>query len=98
MSSDSEPLVVVTPNGETKPHLILLETTLPLIQEKEPNDGFRAAQAVVLPIVVEGSIGRPKDVDMVRFVGKKGQKLHAEVLASRFGSPLERHRAHAPAT
>ncbi len=82
-------LIVVTPAGETKPHPILVETVLPVIAEKEPNDGFRAAQSITLPIVIEGTINRPKDVDVFRFEGKKGQKLHAEVLASRHGSPLD---------
>jgi hypothetical protein len=79
-------LVVVTPNGVTKPHPVLID---PAVPEKEPNDGFRSAQAVALPIIVEGAIQRPKDVDMFRIEGKKGQKLHAEVLASRHGSPLD---------
>jgi hypothetical protein len=89
LTGDSVSLVVVTPNGETKPHAVLIEMVLPVIAEKEPNDGFRSAQAVTLPIVIEGAIGRPKDVDLFRFEGKKGQKLHAEVLASRHGSPLD---------
>ena len=89
LGGDTVSFVVVTPAGETKPHPILIEAVLPLIQEKEPNDGFRSAQAIVLPVVIEGAINRPKDVDMVRFEGKKGDKLHAEVLASRYGSPLD---------
>ena len=88
-SGESIALVVVTHNGETKPHLVLVETVLPVVAEKEANDGFRSAQAVTFPIVIEGAINRPKDVDVFRFEGKKGQKLHAEVLASRHGSPLD---------
>lgn len=79
-------LVVITPTGATKPHPVL---TALAVLEKEPNDGFRTAQAIVLPVVIEGTIGRPKDVDLFRFEGKKGQKLSAEVLASRYGSPLD---------
>lgn len=89
LTGDSVTPVVVTPDGATKPHAVLIETSLPLITEKEPNDGFRTAQAITLPVVIEGAIQRPKDVDIVRFDGKKGQKLHAEVLASRHGSPLD---------
>jgi len=37
----------------------------------------------------EGTIDRPRDVDVFRFAGKKGQKLSAEVLAHRYGSPLD---------
>jgi hypothetical protein len=86
LAGDSISLVVVTPNGETKPHSVLIA---PAVAEKEPNDGFKSAQAVALPTVIEGAIGRPRDVDMFRVEGKKGQKLHAEVLASRHGSPLD---------
>ena len=86
LTGESVTLVVVTSNGETKPHSILIE---PAILEKEPNDGFRSAQAITLPTVVEGSIGRAKDVDLFRFEGKIGQKVLAEVLASRHGSPLD---------
>jgi Bacterial pre-peptidase C-terminal domain len=89
LTGDSVSLVVVTPTGESKPHPVLIETDLPLIQEKESNDSFRAAHPLVLPVVIEGVINRPRDVDVVRFDGKKGQKLHCEVLASRYGSPLD---------
>jgi len=89
IAGDTVSLVVVTPHGATKPHLVLVETTLPLIAEKEPNEGFQSAQTITLPVVVEGTINRSKDVDVFRIDGKKGQKLHAEVLASRHGSPLD---------
>ena len=82
-------LVVVTPDGELKPHKLLVETALPVIADKEPNDGFKQSQAITLPVVIEGMIDRPKDVDVFRFAGKKGQKFSAEVLAHRYGSPLD---------
>src|SRR5207244_3159492 len=50
---------------------------------------FKSAQAIALPIVIEGTIQRQTDVDVFRFEGKKGQKVFAEVLASRHGSPLD---------
>ncbi len=86
---DSVALAVVTPVGESAPHKVLVEATLPVLAEKEPNDAFRTAQPIVLPVVIEGAIQRPKDVDVFRIEGKKGQKLHAEVLASHHGSPLD---------
>ncbi len=82
-------LTVVTPAGETKPHKLLVEMTLPVVVEKEPNEGFKQSQEIKLPVVIEGAIDRPKDVDVFRFAGKKGQKLTAEVLAHRHGSPLD---------
>jgi hypothetical protein len=86
-----EPLsfVVVTAAGETKPHPILVETSLPVLAEKEPNDGFRQAQPIPVPVAVDGVIERPRDVDVFRFEGKAGQKLLLEVLAARHGSGLD---------
>jgi hypothetical protein len=81
--------VVVTAAGESKSHPLLVETTIPVIKEKEPNDGFPTAQPVTLPVVIEGTIDRQKDVDVFRFAGKKGQTLHAEVVADRHGSALD---------
>ncbi len=89
ISGGAVSVVVVTAKGETMPHAILVESTLPVIPEIEGNDGFLAAQTVSLPVVIEGAIGRAKDVDVYRIVGKKGQKLFAETLASRHGSPLD---------
>ena len=51
--------------------------------------GFRQAQTIRLPQVVDGAIDRPKDVDVFRFEGKAGQKVVAEVLAARHGSGLD---------
>jgi len=82
-------LVVVTAAGETKPHEILVETSLPVVTEKEPNDGFRQAQPIPVPVAVDGVIERPRDVDVFRFEGKAGQKLLLEVLAARYGSGLD---------
>lgn len=79
---------VATSEGATKPQPLLVETR-PVMAEKEPNPGFRQAQEIKLPVVVEGVIGMPRDVDVFRFQGRKGQKIRAEVLANRFGSPLD---------
>jgi hypothetical protein len=79
-------VTIVTPEGTTRPHKLLVGAALP---EKEPNEGFKQSQEIQLPAVIEGTIERPKDVDVFRFIGKKGQKLSAEVLAHRYGSPLD---------
>jgi hypothetical protein len=81
--------VVVTSEGETLPRRLLLESTLPVTREKEPNDGFPQAQKIRIPHVVEGVIDRPRDVDVFQFEGKAGQKIDCEVLAARYGSPLD---------
>jgi hypothetical protein len=89
IAGESVSLIVLTPAGESKPHAILVESKLPVVAEKEPNDGFRMAQPITPPLVVDGTIGRANDVDVFRVDGKRGQKLYAEVLASRHGSPLD---------
>jgi hypothetical protein len=83
------PFVVVTPAGESRAHSLLVERDAPVIAEKELNNGFRQAQSVQLPQVIEGAINPPQDVDVFRFEGKKGQKIVCEVVAARYGSPLD---------
>jgi hypothetical protein len=79
---------VVTPAGESPAQPLLVERG-PVVAEKEPNNGFREAQPVTLPLELQGAIGQPQDVDVFRFEGKAGQKLIVEVFAARFGSPLD---------
>jgi hypothetical protein len=83
------PFVIVTPAGESKAHGLLVERDLAVIAEKEPNNGFRQAQPVQLPLMIDGAINQPLDVDVFRFEGKMGQKIVCEVLAARYGSPLD---------
>lgn len=82
-------VTVVTTEGTTKPQRLVVETKFPVIAEKEPNPGFRQAQEVKLPVVIEGTIGNPRDVDVFRFDGKAGQKVRVSVLARQHGSPLD---------
>ena len=56
---------------------------------KEPNDSTQAAQAVTLPLIVNGRIDRPDDWDVFRFEGRAGQQIVAEVRARRLESPLD---------
>jgi hypothetical protein len=79
---------VVTPAGESRAHELLVERA-PVLDEKEPNNGFRQAQTIALPQEVQGRIDPAKDVDLFRFKGKAGQRLTIEVFAARYGSPLD---------
>jgi hypothetical protein len=63
--------------------------TLPEALEKEPNNAAAAAQAVTLPLVVNGRIGVPGDEDVFRFAGRAGDVIVAEVLARRLSSPVD---------
>src|SRR5262249_47741514 len=54
--------VVVAPGGESMPHPIRIDR-VPLLEEKEPNDGFKQAQNVAFGQVIQGTISRAQDVD-----------------------------------
>lgn len=80
---------LVGPGGESNPIKLAVADHTPRVAEKEPNDGFKAAQPVTAPCVIEGTIGRERDVDVFRVVGKAGEKMRLEVQAARLGSPLD---------
>lgn len=81
--------VLVTPVGETQAHNLLVESTIPVPPEKEPNNGFAQAQPIQIPQAIDGLIREPRDVDVFRLEGKAGQRLVFEVLAARYGSALD---------
>jgi hypothetical protein len=87
--SGSIALIAVTPTGETPAHSLLVEDKALVTQELEPNNGFRKAQPIVLPRIIDGVIDGPQDVDVFRFEGQAGQRVTCEVLAARHGSPLD---------
>jgi hypothetical protein len=62
---------------------------LPECVEAEPNDDALAAQQVALPMVVNGRISKPGDVDVFQFQGHAGDEVVADVTARRLGSPLD---------
>ncbi|MCR4415859.1 MAG: PPC domain-containing protein, partial [Thermoguttaceae bacterium] len=63
--------------------------TLPERLEQEPNDAPPRAEAVTLPVIVNGRIDRPGDWDVFRFEGRAGHEVVAEVVARRLDSPLD---------
>ncbi len=81
-------VTVMTPGGESPARALLVERA-PIVEEKEPNNGFRQAQRIALPSEVGGRIEASKDVDLYRFEGKAGQKITVEISAARFGSTLD---------
>jgi len=62
---------------------------LPACEEIEPNDSSANAQAVRPPVVVDGRVDRPGDVDVFQFSGTADQEMVVEVVARRVGSPLD---------
>ena len=62
---------------------------LPDGMESEPNNTAKNAQAVTLPIIMNGVLGTPGDRDLFRFEGRAGQEVVAEVYARRLDSPVD---------
>jgi hypothetical protein len=81
-------LTIVTAAGESEPYRILVDQRA-AIAEKEPNNGFRQAQAVQVPQEINGMIANAQDVDTFKIEGKAGQKIVGEVFAARYGSSLD---------
>lgn len=77
-----------TPSGWTNP-LPFAVGDLPEVREWEPNDDWKQAMPVTPPVVINGRIDRPGDVDSFRFKAPKGQRLVIEVLARRAESPMD---------
>jgi hypothetical protein len=81
-------LTVVGPGGESAYKPLVADDT-PAVKEKEPNDGFEQAQLIPVPCAVDGTIKAERDADVFKFDGKKGEKLRIEVIAARYGSPVD---------
>jgi hypothetical protein len=62
---------------------------LPECFERKPNSSVATAQAVTLPIIINGHISRPGERDVFKFNGRAGQPIVAEVFARRLDSPLD---------
>lgn len=76
--------------GELVPNrAAFLVDTLPELEEREPNDNTGQAQALTLPAIINGHIGKPGDFDVFSFQGKAGASLVAEVQARRLDSPVD---------
>ena len=84
---ESVALTAIGPSGSSEPYKLIVVAKP--VAEKEPNDNFAQAQAITLPITIEGVIAKERDVDCFKFEGKKGQKVKFEVLAARLGAPTD---------
>lgn len=62
---------------------------LPECLETEPNNDDASAQRVTLPVIVNGRMDRPGDLDVFCIAGRAGQQVVAEVKARRLDSPLD---------
>jgi len=82
------PLVVHTPAGAAPAYRLLVLPKDQQVAEAEPNDGFKQPQPIEPGKTLVGII-QPKDPEVFQVTGKAGQKLTAEVIARRQGSPVD---------
>ena len=86
---DEAAFTIETPDGQSAPARLAVLRPGALIEESEDNGSFAKPQVVTLPTTVRGSIKAAQDVDVFAFEGKAGQRVTAEILAARLGSPLD---------
>jgi hypothetical protein len=88
------PVQITAANGEISNTVNLAVTNQPEILEREPNNSPAQAQAVTLPVVINGRIDTPgtganPNGDYFRFTAQKDERISLDVIASRLGSPLD---------
>ena len=81
------PIRVKTDDGISNP-LIFAVGQVAQAAEVEENSTFEQAQAVPVPVVVEGQ-APASDVDYFKFPGKKGQKVVVDAQCARIGSTVD---------
>lgn len=86
---DEAAFTIETPDGKSAPAKLAVLRSGAFVEESEDNGGFAKPQSVTLPTTVRGRIQSAQDVDVFAFEGKAGQRVTAEVLAARLGSPLD---------
>lgn len=86
---DEAAFTVETPDGKSAPAKLAVLRPGAFVEESEDNGGFAKPQSVTLPTTVRGGIKAAQDVDVFAFEGKAGQRVTAEILAARLGSPLD---------
>lgn len=93
VASDTKPgnveLTAIGPDGDSKPHVILVGSEFSLTADKEANDGFRQAQPVQVSQAIDGVIHDKRNVDVFAFEVADEQRVLIEVYARRHGSALD---------
>ena len=87
--TDQQPGILMIQPSPLSNRVPFAMDALPEDSECEPNDARTNARAVTLPVIINGHIDDPGDVDVFRFAGHAGQKIVAEVMARRLDSPLD---------
>lgn len=87
--ADEITFTIETTDGKPAPAKLAVLRLGASVEESEDNGGFAKPQSVTLPTTVRGGIKAAQDVDVFAFEGKTGQRVTAEIFASRLGSPLD---------
>lgn len=82
------PVRLKTAKGESLNTISVAVNNDPQIFDKEPINTPAQAQAITLPVTINGDLSAP-DGDYFRFTAKKGEHLTMAVAAARLGSPLD---------
>ncbi|MDR2863316.1 MAG: ABC transporter ATP-binding protein, partial [Puniceicoccales bacterium] len=88
-------LALPTPSGPANARIFELGQLLE-VSEREPNNLLKMPQTITPPVVINGRIDTPGDVDYYSFSAKKGDTLVIDVMARRLDSPLDAHLALTP--
>jgi len=80
---------VISPIGQSAPQPLVVLSVDELIQELEPNGGFKQAQPLAPGKTLLGAVKEAADVDVFRFDGRAGQQAVIEVCAARHGAALD---------
>lgn len=88
-AADSVRLTVRTAGGESDARRLPIGSLIPLIQEQEPNDGFRQAQQISVPQLIVGGIHADANVDVYAFELSQATTIRIQVEAAQLGSNLD---------
>ena len=88
-SNETLPLTLQASGSEGATSTLLVGGSFPVLNEVEPNDGFRQAQPIAVPQIVNGQIQVDRDVDVFSFQLATEQRIVIEIFARRHGSGLD---------
>ncbi len=78
---------LTTPEGISNIRLLLVDD-LPTVADAGGNKSYETAQAITLPVAVEGAC-EAESFDCYRFTAAAGQRVSIEVFSRRLGSPMD---------
>jgi hypothetical protein len=84
---------IATPRGVSSVGLLVIGDE-PEVVEKEPNERAEQAQAVTLPVTINGKIQANEDVDVFKFTAAAGEQVTFSVLAARLEDKIHDLQNH----